>query len=54
MIILSMVSISFVILKLYGVIPWSWWIVLSPFIPLILWLIDQAIENSVEYCDEEL
>jgi uncharacterized protein (DUF983 family) len=45
----TVVLVVFIILKLVGVIAWSWWWVLSPlWIPIALWLFLVLIVASVK------
>ena len=54
---LSLLGVAFVVLKLCGVIDWSWWWVTAPFwVPVVLmivivllWIIVRAIHRKKRY-----
>lgn len=46
----SLLGIVFIVLKLLGVITWSWWVVLLPFYgPLVIVLVVLAIWGLVSF-----
>ena len=48
--VLSLLLVAFIVLKLCGVITWSWWLVLSPlWAPIIIGLILLLIMGIVVY-----
>lgn len=50
----SVLTIIFVVLKLVGVIDWSWWWVLSPtWISIVFWLIFVVIYIIYDYHDNK-
>lgn len=50
--ILSILLVAFVVLKLCGVIAWSWWLVLAPlWVPFILLFIVLLIVNIIIWLD---
>lgn len=54
---LSLLGVAFVVLKLCGVIDWSWWWVTAPFwipvalalIIILLWIIVRAVKRKKRY-----
>ena len=54
---LSLLGVAFVVLKLCGVIDWSWWWVTAPFwvpvalmiVIVLLWIIVRAVKRKKRY-----
>lgn len=53
----GLLGVAFVVLKLAGIISWSWWLVLLPFyggfviaiLIFVVWLFSQAMSNTRHY-----